>query len=288
MLSDIIDVLADPADGTALSGVDDFTRLVSESGHSFDVARQGFVTLAPGAGLRHRGDSMEMVRARETFLSRGHFAPFVEAVTSGVHDALDDAAVPDTARPVIADIGAGTGYYLSHTLDDVEGSRGVGLDISVHAARQLTRCHKRVGSVVADVWAGLPMRDRSIDVVTVVFAPRNAAEFARVLKEDGQVVFLTADRGHLAELREPLGILDVEDGKIERLVEQARGHLTPVTEPELIEFPMVLDRESIAAQIGMSPSARHIGPAELDRRIQALPETMTVTARAHLLRMGRA
>ncbi|QGU04275.1 methyltransferase domain-containing protein [Corynebacterium comes] len=288
MLSDIIDVLADPADGTPLSGVEDFTRLVSESGHSYDVARQGYVTLASGAGLRHQGDSMEMVLARETFLSRGHFAPFVEAVTAGVHDALDDAAVPDTALPVIAEIGAGTGYYLSHTLDDVEGSRGVGLDVSVHAARQLARCHPRVGAVVADVWEGLPMRDRSIDVITVVFAPRNAAEFARVLTEGGQAVFLTADRGHLAELRGPLGILDVEEGKIDRLVEQAKGHLTPVTEPTPIEFPIVLDRESIAAQIGMSPSARHIGAGELDRRIQALPETMAVTARAHLLRMGRA
>ena len=288
MLSDIIDVLADPADGTPLSGADDFTRLVSESGHSFDVARQGYVTLAAGAGLRHQGDSMEMVLARETFLSRGHFAPFVEAVTAGVHDALDDAAVPDTARPVIAEIGAGTGYYLSHTLDDVEGARGVGMDISVHAAKHLARCHPRVGAVVADVWERLPMRDTSVDAITVVFAPRNAAEFARVLTEGGQAIFLTADRGHLDELREPLGILDVEEGKIDRLLEQAAGHLAPVTEPELIEFPMTLDKESIAAQIGMSPSARHIEAGELARRIADLPETMQVTARAHLTRMGRA
>ena len=288
MLSDIIDVLADPADGTPLSGADDFARLVSGSGHSYDVARQGYVTLAAGAGLRHQGDSMEMVLARETFLSRGHFAPFVEAVTGGVHDALDEAGVPETARPVIAEIGAGTGYYLAHTLDDVDGARGVGMDISVHAAKRLASCHPRVGSVVADVWERLPMRDRSIDVITVVFAPRNAAEFARVLTEDGQAVFLTADRGHLAELREPLGILDVEDGKIDRLIEQAAGHLTPVREPELIEFPMTLDKESIAAQIGMSPSARHIEPEELCSRIAQLPETLSVTGRAHLIRMGRA
>ena len=287
MLSDIIDVLADPADGTPLSGVDDYTRLVSESGHSFDVARRGYVTLAAGAGLRHQGDSMEMVRARETFLSRGHFAPFVETVAAGVHDALDDAAVPDTTRPVIAEFGAGTGYYLAHTLDSVEGARGLGLDISVHAARHLAKSHHRVGAVVADVWERLPIRDASIDVITVIFAPRNAAEFARVLTPGGQALFLTADRGHLAELREPLGILDVEEGKIDRLVEQARGHLSPVTEPTLIEFPMELDRESIAAQIGMSPSARHISPEELSARIADLPQTMTVTARAHLLRMGR-
>ena len=288
MLSDIIDVLADPADGTPLSGADDFTRLVSESGHSFDVARQGYVTLAAGAGLRHQGDSMEMVLARETFLSRGHFAPFVEAVTAGAHAALDDAAVPDTACPVIAEIGAGTGYYLSHTLDDVEGARGVGMDISVHAATHLARCHQRVGAVVADVWERLPMRDTSVDALTVVLAPRNAAEFARVLTEGGQAIFLTAARGHLAELRAPLGILAEEEGKIDRLLAQAAGHLAPVTEPELSEFPMTLDKESIAAQIGMSPSARHIEAGELARRIADLPETMQVTARAHLTRMGRA
>ena len=39
MLSHIIDVLADPIDGTPLVGAEDFSRLVSESGHSYDVAR---------------------------------------------------------------------------------------------------------------------------------------------------------------------------------------------------------------------------------------------------------
>ncbi|GAB3087244.1 hypothetical protein CAQUA_07330 [Corynebacterium aquatimens] len=51
MLKDIVDVLADPADGTLLRGADDFARLVSDSGHSYDVAKQGYVTLASGAGL---------------------------------------------------------------------------------------------------------------------------------------------------------------------------------------------------------------------------------------------
>ena len=81
MLADIIDVLADPADGTPLAGADDFARLVSESGQSYDVAKQGYVTLVAGAGLNHEGDSPEMVASREAFLSRGHFAPFVETVT---------------------------------------------------------------------------------------------------------------------------------------------------------------------------------------------------------------
>ncbi|MCT1450047.1 methyltransferase domain-containing protein [Corynebacterium sp. p3-SID1194] len=289
MLKDIVDVLADPVDGSALTGADDFSRLVSETGHSYDVAKQGYVTLASGAGIAHEGDSPEMVVSREAFLSRGHFAPFVETVTERVLDALQGLPLDDVAAtPTILEVGAGTGYYLTHTLDAVENSRGIGVDIAVPAAKHLAKAHPKIGAVVADVWEGLPLRDNSVDVITVIFAPRNPQEFARVLVDDGEVLILTPQAGHLDELREPLGILGVEEGKQERMLEQAAGHLVPVGEPELIEFPMNLDRESIAAQVGMSPSARHLDPEVLAERVAALPETMTVTARAQLTRMKRA
>lgn len=288
VLADVIDLLADPVDGTPLSQGDDSWRtLVSDSGHSYDVARQGYVTLAGGAGLRYSGDDAEMIQARETFLSGGHFAPFVESVTENVNSALDDADVPEDASPSLVEIGAGTGYYLSHTLDSIVHSRGVGIDVSVPAAKRLAHCHPRVGAVVADAWSRLPLRDGSVDAVTVIFAPRNAAEFARVLAPEGQVVVLTADSGHLAELRGPLGIIDVEEGKVERMIAQASGHLVPVGDPETVEFSMLLDQASIAAQIGMSPSARHIHPRVLAERIAELPETMTVTARASITRLKR-
>ncbi|MCK6159945.1 methyltransferase domain-containing protein [Corynebacterium simulans] len=285
MLSHVIDVLADPNDGTALSGADDFARLVSESGHSFDVAKQGYVTLAPGAGLKHKGDSSEMVSARETFLSLGHFAPFVEAVTGAVQDALDANELPETAEPMLLEVGAGTGYYLAHTLDSIAEARGVGLDISPHAAKHLAKCHPRVGAVVADVWERLPLQDDSIDAVSVVFAPRNPAEFQRILRPGGEVVVLTPDLGHLDELREPLGILGVEEGKIERMYEQAAGYLEQAADPVDISYPMTLDRASIAAQVGMSPSARHLEKEELAERMAKLPETMQVTAHARLDRL---
>lgn len=285
MLSHVIDVLADPNDGTALSGADDFARLVSESGHSFDVAKQGYVTLAPGAGLKHKGDSSEMVSARETFLSLGHFAPFVEAVTGAVQDALDANELPETAEPMLLEVGAGTGYYLAHTLDSIAEARGVGLDISPHAAKHLAKCHPRVGAVVADAWERLPLQADSIDAVSVVFAPRNPAEFQRILRPGGEVIVLTPDLGHLDELREPLGILGVEEGKIERMYEQAAGYLEQAADPVDISYPMTLDRASIAAQVGMSPSARHLEKEELAERMAKLPETMQVTAHARLDRL---
>lgn len=285
MLSHIVDILADPNDGTALSGADDFSRLVSESGHSFDVAKQGYVTLAAGAGLKHKGDDMDMVNARETYLAMGHFAPFVEAVTGAVQGALDSASLAESTPASLLEVGAGTGYYLAHTLDSIAEARGVGLDISPHAAKHLAKCHPRVGAVVADVWERLPIRDESVDAISVVFAPRNPAEFQRVLAPGGQVIVLTPDAGHLDELREPLGILGVEDGKVERMYEQAEGYLEQAADPVDVSFPIELDKASVAAQVGMSPSARHISAGELAERMAALPPTLTVTARARLDRL---
>ena len=285
MLSHIVDILADPNDGTALSGADDFSRLVSESGHSFDVAKQGYVTLAAGAGLKHKGDDMDMVNARETYLAMGHFAPFVEAVTGAVQDALDSASLAESKPASLLEVGAGTGYYLAHTLDSIAEARGVGLDISPHAAKHLAKCHPRVGAVVADVWERLPLRDESVDAISVVFAPRNPAEFQRVLAPGGQVIVLTPGAGHLDELREPLGILGVEEGKVERMYEQAEGFLEQAADPVDISFPIELDKASVAAQVGMSPSARHISAGELAERMAALPPTLTVTARARLDRL---
>ncbi|MDK8897802.1 methyltransferase domain-containing protein [Corynebacterium sp. MSK004] len=294
MLSHIVDILADPADGSALEGADDFSRLVSETGHSYDVAKQGYVTLAAGAGLKHQGDDAAMVTARETYLAMGHFAPFVEAVTGAVQDSLEsqDAAQQaglneDTASSLL-EVGAGTGYYLAHTLDSIEGARGVGLDISTHAAKHLAKSHERVGAVVADVWERLPLKDDSIHAISVVFAPRNPAEFQRVLAPGGEVIVLTPQSGHLDELREPLGILGVEEGKVDRLYTQAEGFLKQAADPVDISFPIVLDKASIAAQVGMSPSARHISPEELAERMASLPQTLTVTAHARLDRLRSA
>ena len=294
MLSHIVDILADPADGSALEGADNFSRLVSETGHSYDVAKQGYVTLAAGAGLKHHGDDAAMVTARETYLAMGHFAPFVEAVTGAVQDSLESqdaaqqAGLNEDTAPSLLEVGAGTGYYLAHTLDSIEGARGVGLDISTHAAKHLAKSHERVGAVVADVWERLPLKDDSIHAISVVFAPRNPAEFQRVLAPGGEVIVLTPQSGHLDELREPLGILGVEEGKVERLYAQAEGFLKQAADPVDISFPIVLDKASIAAQVGMSPSARHISPEELAERMASLPQTLTVTAHARLDRLRSA
>ena len=55
-------------------------RAVCEKGHSFDVARQGYVHLLPVNKMHSKlpGDSREMVEGRRRFLEAGYYKAFRE------------------------------------------------------------------------------------------------------------------------------------------------------------------------------------------------------------------
>lgn len=274
MIADIIDVLADPQDASPLTLVASHTLASTVNANvTFPVREGGYAVFSAGAG-----DSEVMVTARETFLSGGHFAPFVEAVSEQVDDLIAD----DVNDPVILDAGAGTGYYLAHTLDRVDDSRGVGLDVSEYAAAVLATAHPRIGAAVADVREPLPIATGSIDVVCSVFSPYNLTEFARVLRPAGHVVALTPAEGHLDQLRERLGITEVAGGQSSELVGAASQDFEAVGPTRVVEFLMQLDRSSIANQVAMSPSAQHIDPDELAARVEELESPLALTARADL------
>ena len=201
--------------------------------------------------------------------------------------ALDDADVPDAQQVTILDAGAGTGFYLSHTLDQVEQARGVGVDVSTDAAALLAQAHPRLGALVADLSGRLPVRDASVDIITSVFAPVNLAEFARALPTGGRLIVLTPAPGHLDELRGPLGVDFVDAEETEKIRREAGDFFAEVGGPREVGFTMRLDQESIANQVAMSPSARAIDPDELHDRLDRLAGQMDVTARALLLVMER-
>ena len=58
------------------------------AGHSFDIARQGHVTLLRGDARPGAGDSAAMIEAREAFLASGHYAPIEEAIADAAEAAL--------------------------------------------------------------------------------------------------------------------------------------------------------------------------------------------------------
>ncbi|GAA2851119.1 rRNA (guanine-N1)-methyltransferase [Streptosporangium fragile] len=236
-------------------------------GHGFDVARQGYVSLLTGSQAPGTADSAAMVAAREAFLGAGHFGPLAEAVTGACRD---DAKVA-------ADAGAGTGYYLARVLDALPEAVGLALDVSKNAVRRAARAHPRLGAVVADVWRPLPVGDGTVDVLLNVFAPRNGAEFARVLKEDGELIVVTPTSRHLVPLVERLGLLSVDESKERRVAESLSDHFVE-TGRSTLEFEAALGHEAVEAVVGMGPSAWHLDKEVMRRKIEDLPETSLVTA----------
>ncbi len=269
-------LLACPQCGDGLdltAGEADAARtLVCARGHSFDIARQGYVTLLTGAASKFTGDSPDMIAARVAFLDAGHFAPLMDAVADAVVETAG-AGVP----PRILEVGAGTGHYLARVLDASPSAHGVGLDVSKPAARRLARAHPRAAAVVADVWRQLPVRDHVLTHVLSVFAPRNAAEIDRVLAERGILVVLTPTERHLHELVDLLGMVRVDDRKVERLGETVAGRFDRLDRTP-VEVRMLLSHRDIENLVGMGPSARHLTPERRAEAIAVLPEPFAVTA----------
>jgi 23S rRNA (guanine745-N1)-methyltransferase len=271
MLPAVVDCLACPYCGLALSEVDGTVRC--GRGHSFDLARQGYVTLLP-AGSRPTGDDAAMVAARADFLAAGHYAPLTAAAVG---------AAAGAAGPVL-DVGAGTGAHLAAVLDASPDAVGIALDASRYAARRAARAHPRAGAVVADAWAGLPVRTGAVGVVLDVFAPRNGPETARVLRPDGLLVVVTPGPDHLAGLVDVLGGLQVDAAKDARLAAALEPHLSAVDRVER-RWELVLSRADAARAVAMGPSARHL--AGLAERLAALPEPVRTTASIVVTRYRR-
>jgi len=268
LLADVIHLLRCPHCGGDLELAGGVARCAA--GHSFDVARQGYLNLLPGDARTGSADSAAMVRARVEFLARDHYA----AIAAAVADAAGDGAGEGARRAI--DLGAGTGYYLGALLDRLPAARGLALDVSKHALRVAARAHPRIGAVGCDAWAGLPVRDDAAEIAINVFAPRDPAELARVLEPGGTLVVVTPNREHLAELVSAVGMLTVQERKRERLAGKLGGLFEP-TGTTAVERDLALDHAALAALVAMGPSARHLGEQEVERKIDALADPLTVT-----------
>lgn len=264
MLAEVADLLRCPLCGAMVEVVE--RVLACSAGHRFDVARQGYVNLLGRSAPAH-ADTAAMVAERADFLAGEHFRPLVEL--------LADAS----GGSRVVEAGAGTGYYLAGVLEALGGdARGVAADLSAYACRRAAKL-PRVGAVVADTWAGLPVADAVVDTLLCVFAPRNPADFSRMLAPAGRLVVLTPTERHLAELRSELGLLEVEPGKEERLV-ASMGPRLSLVDTRLLEFEVALGSDELRRLVLMGPNAFHHSDP-------AVPERATVTVSVRLSVFGR-
>ena len=265
-IAEVVDLLRCPRCTAGLAMADGGRSVRCPLGHSYDLARQGQLNLL-GTRAPRNADTAAMVEARDRFLAGGHYRAIADQLL---------AAVEDLPRPRLLDVGAGTGYYLRRLLDELPAGRGVAVDVSVAAARRAARSGPRLGAVVADAWQGLPLGTGSCDLVLDVFAPRNPAEFHRVLSGKGRLVTVTPTPDHLTELRGPLRLLEIQPAKQQRLQESLDAQFTEESTVE-VRRESVWDAHTLQDLVSMGPSAFHLAPAEVAALVGALSAPVTVT-----------
>ena len=232
--------------------------LVCNSGHRFDLAREGYVNLLSVNRKRSKepGDSAEMIAARGRVHEAGLYQPLAAAMAELI---VASGQEPGSAL----DLGCGEGYYSLALLEAFPEIELYGVDIAKSAVRLAARRCKAGRFAVASAF-DVPLADTSLDLVQSVFAPVDNSELRRLLRPDGLYLKVVPAPRHLWELRC-------------LLYDEPRPHADQLPCPtgfellgrQTLEYRLTLDRELLRDLVAMTPYA-HKGQREHRRRLEEL------------------
>ena len=187
-------------------------RLLCARGHSFDVARRGYINLLQPQERKSKqpGDTVATVAGRRRLHDLGVTAPLLRAIAE---------ILVASPRDTVLDAGCGDGFYLG-TLARQTGFRAHGVDISIPAIDAAARRYPECAWVVANADRFVPYADRSFTIVLSITARMNGSEFRRVLRDDGRLLVAIPAPDDLIELR------GVGRDRVARTVETFAPHFT--------------------------------------------------------------
>ena len=194
-------------------------RLFCERGHSFDIARSGYINLLQPQERRSKnpGDTLAAVDARRRLHDLGVSKPLLNAIGEIVESRASD---------IVLDAGCGDGFYVGNLAQQV-GFDAHGVDISVSAVDAAAKRFPECEWVVANADRFVPYADRSLSLVMSITARMNAGEFRRVLKNDGRLMVAIPSPDDLMELRGDAG---AGRDRAERTIETFTPYFTLITQ----------------------------------------------------------
>lgn len=247
-------------------------------GHSYDVAREGYVHLLPANRKHSRqpGDDRDMVAARSRFLGGGWYGHLLETLR-------DLALRYAPGETVFLDAGCGEGYYTAGVTEALEAAgrtvRSAGVDLSKYALKKAARRSRETEFAVASVYH-LPVADAAADLLLDCFAPLAAEEYRRVVKPGGVFLYVVPAPQHLMEMKDVLYENPYENPE-QQVAYGGFSYLDVVPVERILRLE---DPQAIRDLLGMTPYAWKTPQAGLER-LAAL-ETLAVTAafRIHVFR----
>lgn len=235
------------------------------SGHSYDVARSGYVNLhRPGIKSNAKsGDSADMVQARRAFLARGYYDRYVSGAAQSILRIFGGS--PDT----LIDAACGEGHHTMILANELHPRLTVGIDASKKAADLASRAASRLGKggsirFIAGNIFGMPIADESADLVTTLFAPVAHGEALRVLRRGGLLCVCSAGREHLIELRRA-----IYDSVRCKDTDPAVPEGFELASRENISYRITLDSDALSELFDMTPFCQHAAGQRRERLCSA-------------------
>ena len=232
------------------------SSLKCENRHSFDLAKFGYVNLAPQIKQSANYDK-ENFQNRQQILEAG----FYQAILDAVSDLLASSKTTTT----ILDIGCGEGFYSRKLQESHSKKTFYAFDISKDSVQIAAKSEPNwaVNWFVGDL-ARLPIKDASMDNLLDIFSPANYGEFRRVLSKDGILIKVIPTENHLKEIRQKVqDQLTNKDYSNQDIKNHFQNNFT-ILSSKTASLTKPITAEQLQALLSMTPLLFHIDQSKID------------------------
>lgn len=224
--------------------------------HSFDLAKFGYVNLAPQIKQSANYDK-ENFQNRQQILEAG----FYQAILDAVSDLLASSKTTTT----ILDIGCGEGFYSRKLQESHSEKTFYAFDISKDSVQIAAKSEPNwaVNWFVGDL-ARLPIKDANMDILLDIFSPANYGEFRRVLSKDGILIKVIPTENHLKEICQRVqDQLTNKEYSNQDIKEHFQEHFT-ILSSQTASLTKTITAEQLQALLSMTPLLFHVDQSKID------------------------
>ena len=232
------------------------TSLKCSNRHSFDLAKFGYVNLAPQIKQSTNYDK-ENFQNRQQILEAG----FYQAILEGVSDLLET----NPSAKTVLDIGCGEGFYSRKLQERHSDKTFYAFDISKDSVQIAAKSEPNwaVNWFVGDL-ARLPIQDASMDILLDIFSPANYGEFRRVLSQNGILIKVIPTENHLKEIRHMVqDQLTKKDYSNQDIKEHFQEHFS-IQSSQIASLTKPITAEQRQALLAMTPLLFYVDQTKID------------------------
>ena len=224
--------------------------------HSFDIAKFGYVNLAPQIKQSANYDK-ENFQNRQQILEAGFYQAILEVVS--------DLLARSKTSTTVLDIGCGEGFYSRKLQESHSDKNFYAFDISRDSVQIAAKSEGNwaVNWFVGDL-ARLPIKDASMDILLDIFSPANYGEFKRVLKENGLLIKVIPTENHLKEIRQKVQDQLTNKGYSNQDIKNHFQEHFTILSSQTASLTKTIATEQLQALLSMTPLLFHVDQSKID------------------------